>query len=45
VCQTDRGRLAEGLRADVVAFRGDLTQSLDGLDDVVQVWKGGQAVL
>lgn len=40
--QPDLGLLEEGRRADIVAFRGDLTRSLDGLDTVVQVWKAGR---
>lgn len=39
----DLGLLEEGRKANIVAFKGDLTRSLDGLDDVVQVWKAGQA--
>lgn len=37
----DLGLLAAGKRANIAAFKGDLTRSLDGLDHVVQVWKDG----
>jgi imidazolonepropionase-like amidohydrolase len=38
----DLGLLKEGLRAHLVAFRGDLTRSLDPLREVVCVWKDGR---
>lgn len=40
--RTDMGLLKPGNLADIVAFDGDLTVSLDGLKKVVQTWKNGQ---
>jgi imidazolonepropionase-like amidohydrolase len=37
----DRGRIAEGLRADLVAVRGNPLDSIRTLEDVVFVMKGG----
>ena len=37
----DMGLLKKGRLANLVAFAGDLTKSLDGLKNVVQVWKDG----
>ncbi|HWP51480.1 MAG TPA: amidohydrolase family protein [Clostridia bacterium] len=42
VKRDDMGLLAVGRLADIVAFDGDLTQSLDGLAHVVQTWKDGK---
>ena len=38
----DLGLLEEGRRAHIVAFQGDLTQSLDALKNVLFVWKDGK---
>ena len=39
--QDDMGLLEVGRLANLAAFDGDLTQSLDGLSRVVQTWKDG----
>lgn len=39
----DFGLLKPGMLAHIAAFQGDLTKSLDALDNVVQVWKNGRA--
>lgn len=39
----DMGLLKEGCLANIAAFNGDLTKSLDGLKNVVQTWKDGIA--
>jgi imidazolonepropionase-like amidohydrolase len=38
----DMGLLRVGNLADIAAFEGDLTLSLDGLKYVVQTWKNGR---
>jgi len=38
---TDRGRIAEGLRADLVLVRGDPTKDIKAAHQIVQVWKAG----
>ena len=38
---TDRGRIAPGLRGDVVLLRGDPTVDIAATRDIVQVWKAG----
>jgi imidazolonepropionase-like amidohydrolase len=40
----DLGLLDAGKTANIVAFAGDLTASLDCLDNVLQVWKNGKAL-
>jgi imidazolonepropionase-like amidohydrolase len=40
----DLGLLEEGRQANIVAFHGDLTKSLDVLDHVAQVWKAGRPI-
>lgn len=40
--RTDMGLLQAGRLANIVAFDGDLTKSLDGLSHVVQTWKDGK---
>lgn len=39
---SDRGKVQEGLNADVLLVRGDPTVSIDNLADVVDVWRNGQ---
>lgn len=39
----DMGLLAPGKLANIAAFQGDLSKSLDCLDNVAQVWKNGIA--
>lgn len=38
----DRGRIAEGLRADLVLVDGDPTADITSTRAIVHVWKGGQ---
>ncbi|MDV3709451.1 imidazolonepropionase [Elizabethkingia anophelis] len=38
---TDRGRIAEGLRADVVLVKGDPTKNISNTLSIVGVWKEG----
>jgi imidazolonepropionase-like amidohydrolase len=40
----DRGRLAEGLRADVVMVRGDPTADIECTMDIAGIWRGGVAL-
>lgn len=39
----DRGRIARGLRADLLLVRGDPTTDITATRDIVAVWKGGIA--
>lgn len=41
---SDRGRIAVGLRADVVLVRGDPTTDILATRDMVSIWKNGQVV-
>lgn len=40
----DRGRIAPGLRADLVLVRGDPITAIDDIRDVAAVWKNGYLV-
>jgi imidazolonepropionase-like amidohydrolase len=40
----DRGRIAAGLRADLVLVKGDPTQTITDTRNIVAVWKGGARV-
>lgn len=40
----DRGRLAEGLRADVLMVKGDPTVDIGCTIDIAGVWRGGVAL-
>lgn len=37
----DRGRIAPGLRADLVLVAGDPTKDITATRDIVRIWKGG----
>ena len=41
---TDRGRIAPGLRADLVLVAGDPLKDITDTRNIVRVWKGGVAV-
>jgi hypothetical protein len=41
---TDRGRIAVGLRADLLLVNGDPTASIQATRDIVAVWKAGVSV-
>lgn len=41
----DRGRIAEGLRADLLLVKGDPSTNIEDLCDVVGVWKAGEVAL
>lgn len=40
----DRGRLAQGLRADLVMVKGDPTVDIRRTMDLVGIWRGGVAL-
>ncbi len=37
----DRGRIAPGLRADLLLVRGDATKDITALSDIIAIWKAG----
>jgi imidazolonepropionase-like amidohydrolase len=39
---SDRGRIEEGLKADLVLIKGDPTSSIDDVTDIVHVWRNGE---
>ena len=41
---SDRGRIAPGMRADVVLVRGDPTKDIAAVRDIVGIWKNGMPV-
>jgi imidazolonepropionase-like amidohydrolase len=41
----DRGRIAEGLRADLLLVQGDPTANIEDLCNIVGVWKAGEAAV
>ena len=42
---TDRGRIAPGLRADLVLVHGDPTTAIDDVRDIAAIWKNGYPVV
>jgi imidazolonepropionase-like amidohydrolase len=38
---TDRGRIAAGLKADMVLVRGDPTSDITATRDILRVWRSG----
>jgi len=40
----DRGRIAPGLRADLLLVRGDATRDITSSRDIAQIWLAGVAV-
>jgi imidazolonepropionase-like amidohydrolase len=40
----DRGRIAPGLRADLLLVKGDPTVDIHATRDIVRIWKGGVAL-
>ena len=41
---TDRGRIAPGLRADLILVKGDPLKDVTSLRNIVSIWKGGVPV-
>ncbi|MEG3086975.1 amidohydrolase family protein [Sphingomonas sp. PB4P5] len=41
---TDRGRIATGLKADLVLVDGDPTSTIAAVHDIVEIWKDGATV-
>lgn len=41
---TDRGRIAPGLRADLLLVTGDPTSRIDATRDIIGVWRGGHLI-
>lgn len=39
---TDRGRIAQGMRADLLLVTGDPTADITATRDIAGIWKGGQ---
>ena len=42
---SDRGRIAEGLRADLLLVKGDPSTNIEDLCNVVGVWKAGEVAV
>jgi imidazolonepropionase-like amidohydrolase len=42
---TERGRIAAGLRADLVLVNGDPTTEIDRVRDIAKIWKNGHPVM
>lgn len=41
---SDRGRLAKGLRADILLVKGDPTEEIRCTMNIVSIWRGGQCL-
>lgn len=41
---TDRGRIAKGLKADLLLVNGDPTSTIAAVHDIVEIWKDGEVV-
>ena len=41
----DRGRIQEGLKADLVLVKGDPTTWIDCMMDIVYVWRNGERLV
>lgn len=41
----DRGRIQEGLKADLVLIKGDPTTSIDCSTEIVDVWRNGEKLV
>ena len=44
-CLSDRGRIAEGLRADLLLVKGDPTTDIEDISNIVGVWKAGEVAV
>ena len=42
---SDRGRIAEGLRADLLLVKGDPTANVEDLCNIDGVWKAGEVAV
>jgi imidazolonepropionase-like amidohydrolase len=42
---SDRGRIAEGLRADLLLVKGDPTANIEDISNIVGVWKAGEVAV
>jgi imidazolonepropionase-like amidohydrolase len=42
---SDRGRIAEGLRADLLLVKGDPTTNIEDICNIVGVWKAGEVAV
>ena len=41
---TDRGRIAPGMRADLLLLDGDPLEDISNSDEIVEIWTAGKAV-